>query len=363
MIAEMIRERMAQTIKYVKPVPYGAATGLTAELYQHMQADFLPVPPLTLHAPAPPVMAGVWSVLQETVNTGQVDRALKEAVAAAVSKTNACPYCVDVHTSMLHATADHEAAGAILRGDYDSIRDPQINAIVQWVLTNRTPQANGVLAPPFARHDAPEIIGTAITFHYINRMVNVFLGDTLLPVPLALKGLAGRLFGATAGKRFIDRSPRHGDSLKFVPPAQLPDDLAWAAANPAVAGAFAGFTAVVEAAGSAALPETVRVLVRNYIQAWHGEAMGLSRRWVEDAVIEVAEAHRAAARLALLTALASYQVDAGVVEDFQSHEPDDAQLIAATAWASFTAARRVGTWLHRPAPGRSVHMQPEHDSC
>jgi AhpD family alkylhydroperoxidase len=350
MIGETIRERMAQTIKYVKPVPYGAATGLTAEVYQQMQADFLPVPPLTLHAPVPHILAGVWSVLRETLRTGQVDRALKEAVAAAVSKTNECPYCVDVHTSMLHATADHHAAEAIRRGHYDRIHDEQLNALVQWILANRTPNANGAFPPPFAPRDAPEIIGTAVAFHYINRMVNVFLGETLLPVPSALKGLTGRLFGATAAKRFVSRAPQQGDSLRFVPQAKLPDDLAWAAANPTVAGAFAGFAAVVEAAGNAVLPEPVRALVSASVQAWHGEVMGMSRRWVEDAIVEVEEEHRAAARLALLTALASYQVDPSVVEGFQAHYPEDAHVIAATAWASFTAARRVGTWLQGPTP-------------
>jgi len=270
---------------------------------------------------------------------------------------------------MLDATADHDAADAILRGEYDRIGDPQLKALVQWVLARATPQATGALPPPFAPGEAPEIIGTAIAFHYINRMVNVFLGETFLPVPAALKGLTRRLFGATVGKRFVSRSVRPGDSLQFVPQAKLPDDLSWAASNPAVAGAFAGFAEVVEAAGDAALPEPVRVLVTDYVQAWHGEAMGLSRRWVEDAVVEVKEEHRAAARLALLTALASYQVDASVVEGFQSHCPDDAQLIAATAWASFTAARHVGTWLQGPAPearaeqGRSAHAQPEHAIC
>jgi AhpD family alkylhydroperoxidase len=350
MIAETIRERMAQTIKYVTPVPYAAATGLTADVYQQMQADFLPVPPLTLHSPAPQLIAGVWSILRETLDTGQVERALKEAVAAAVSKTNTCPYCVDVHTSMLHATADHDAADAILRGDYDRIHNQQFKALVQWVLARTTPQANGALPPPFAPGDASEIIGTAVAFHYINRMVNVFLGETFLPVPAALKGVTGRLFGATVGKRFISRSVRPGDSLQFVPQAKLPDDLSWAAANPAVAGAFAGFAEVVEAAGDAVLPEPVRMLVSNYVRAWRGEAMGMSRRWVEDAVVELKGEHRTAARLALLTALASYQVDASVVEGFQSHCPGDAQLIAAAAWASFTAARRVGTWLQGPTP-------------
>ncbi len=348
MILETIREQSAKTIRYIKPTRYDSAEGLTGEVYQQMQADFLPTPPLTLHSPAPKVLAGVWSILRETLMVGQVDRALKEAVAAAVSKTNECPYCVDVHTSMLHATADHDAASAILRGDYDSIHDPQLNAIVQWVLANRTPNANGVLPTPFSRSDAPEIIGTAIAFHYINRMANVFLGDTLVPLPSAFRGLTGRLFGATAGKSLIHHSLRQGDSLKFVPTAKLPDDLRWAAGNSAVAGAFAGFAQVIEEVGNAVLPEQVRVLVSERVQAWNGEAMGLNRRWVEDTVVDIKEAHRTAARLALLTALASYQVDPSIVEGFRSQYPDDAQLIAATAWASFTAARRVSGWIAEP---------------
>jgi AhpD family alkylhydroperoxidase len=347
MIAETIIERMAKTIKYVQPAPYRSATGLTAEAYQQMQADFLPVPLLTLHSPMPEVMAGVWSVLRESLLAGHVDRARKEAVAATVSKINACPFCVDAHTLMLEATSEHNAAATILRGDYDSIHDPQLRALVQWVLVSRTLNTSGTLPPPFSHHDAPEIIGTAITFHYINRMVNVFLGDTLLPLPSALKGLTGRLLSATAGKRMV-RGIQPGRSLKLVPQAKLPDDLSWAAANPAVAGAFAGFAAVVEEAGKQALPEAVRALVGEHIQTWNGEEMGLSRRWVEEAAAEVQEQHRAAARLALLTALASYQVDASVVADFRSHEPDDAQLIAATAWASLTAARHVGVWIAEP---------------
>jgi AhpD family alkylhydroperoxidase len=347
MIAETIIERMTQTIQYVKAVPYGTAAGLTAEVYRQMQADFLPIPLLTLHSPVPEVMAGVWSILRETLLAGNVARSLKEVVAATVSKTNACPFCVDAHTSMLHATSNHDAASAILRGDYDSIHDPRLHALVRWVLANRTPHANGVLPPPFSHHDAPEIIGTAITFHYINRMVNVFLGDTLLPMPSALKGLTGRLVGATAGRKMVRRL-QQGNSLKFIPQAQLPDDLSWAVANPAVAGAFAGFAEVVEQAGKRVVPEQVRVLVSERVQAWNGEAMGLSRRWVEDAVADVGEEYQPAARLALLTALASYQVDSSVIEAFQSQYPEDAQLVAATAWASFTAARRASVWFAQP---------------
>jgi len=162
-----------------------------------------------------------------------------------------------------------------------------------------------------------------------------------------LRGVAGHVVGATAGKRMV-RPLQPGSSLRLVPRAKLPDDLSWAAANPAVAGAFAGFAAVVEQAGSAVLPEPVRTLLSERVRAWNGEAMGLSRRWVEEAAAEVQEEHRAAARLALLTALASYQVDASIVEDFRSRYPGDAQLIAATAWASLTAARRASVWFAEP---------------
>jgi AhpD family alkylhydroperoxidase len=346
MIVETVIERLAQT-RYVKPVLYGSATGLTAQVYRQMQTDFLPIPLLTLHSPAPEVLAGAWSILRETLLAGSVDRAQKEVVAAVVSKTNECPFCVDAHRLMLEATSDHDAAGAIMRGDYDRIQDPQLHALIQWALTKRTARTSEVLAQPFSPEEAPAIIGTAVAFHYINRMVNVFLGDTLLPVPSALRGVAEHVVGATAGKRMV--RPLHpGGSLRLVPRVELPDDLSWAAGDPAVAGAFAGFAAVVEQAGSAVLPEPVRVLTSARVQAWGGETIGLSRRWVEEAAAEVQDEHRAAARLTLLTALASYQVDASVVGDFRSRYPGDSQLIAATAWASFTAARRASAWFAEP---------------
>lgn len=344
MIAETLREQAAKAVRFVKPMQYGDATGLTLQVYQQMEADFMVAPVLTLHSPVPEVMAGAWSILRETLLAGRVDRTLKETVAATVSKSNTCPFCVDAHTMLLHANSEHDVAGAIRRGDFASIRDPQLHALVHWVLANQTSSAIEGHQPPFSRDDAAEIVGTVITFHYINRMANVFLGDALLPLPAALKGVTGRLIGTAAGKRFV-RAVEPGASLGFVPRAALPGDLAWATTNPAVTAAFAGFAAVVEEAGEKVLPEPVRALVGARVQAWNGEIMGMSRRWVEEAAETIREEHRSAARLTLLTALASYQVDAGVVDDFRSHYPDDAHLVAATAWASFTAARRISEWL------------------
>jgi hypothetical protein len=34
-----------------------------------------------------------------------------------------------------------------------------------------------------------------------------------------------------------------------------------------------------------------------------------------------------------------------VINAFRAQQPGDDKLIEATAWASFTAARRIGSWL------------------
>ena len=346
MITEMMREPLAKSIKYVKPIKYDSAEGLTARVYDQLQTDFIPAPLVALHSPVPEVMAGVWSILRETLMAGEVNRSHKEAVAAAVSKANECPFCVDAHTVMLRATSDNDVANAILEGDHTRIHDPQMRALVEWVWTNRTSASNSVVPQAFSRAEMPEIIGTIITFHYLNRMANIFLGDALLPFPMpsALKEFTYRLYAVTEGKRVV-RQLQAGESLKFLPQAQLPDDLSWTAGNPSLAGAFARFAMVVEDAGRQIVPEPVRLLVKERVQAWNGESMGMSRHWVEAAVAEIEPENQAIARLTLLTAFASYQVDSGLIGAFQSQYPADAHLIATTAWASFVAARRVGEWL------------------
>jgi AhpD family alkylhydroperoxidase len=349
MFSEAIRAQMAKSIRYVEPADISAAKGEVAALYAQMERDFMVAPLLTLHASMPKLMAGVWSILRESLMAGEVERVRKEIVAAAVSKSNECPFCVEAHTLMLHATADHDIAEAIKRGDYHAVQDPELQALLQWSLATRKPKIVAMLPQPFSAHEAPEITGTAIAFHYINRMANVFLGDSLLPLPGPIRTITHRLYAATAGKKVV-RSLTPGASLRFVSEAQLPAEFAWAEQNQSIAKAFAGFAATVEEAGEVVLPANVRELVNERLAEWHGEDMPISRRWVEDAVSDLPETDRAAARLALLVALASYQIDDEIIEAFRYHYPFDAHLISASAWASLAAARRISSWLHAPTP-------------
>jgi AhpD family alkylhydroperoxidase len=260
---------------------------------------------------------------RETELVGIVRREIKEAVAATVSRLNQCPYCFDAHTTMLHAVSAHGTAAAISQVNDGEIQDPAIRQVVAWAEATRSPDDPLLQRPPFSEAEAPEIIGTAVAFHYTNRMVDIFLDETPLPsnrgwLKGALKWMAGWYFSRAARRR----KPA-GTSLALLPEAELPADMGWAASSPYVAGAFARWAAVVEIAGQEALSANVRSLVREHIAAWNGEPPSLSRGWVDAALAGLDDADKPAARLTLLTALAPYQIDENTIAAFRAQQPGD----------------------------------------
>jgi AhpD family alkylhydroperoxidase len=287
MLAEKIERtiftRVApQSVHYVRPVAYKDRSGLVAEVYDQMMRDFQLVPPLTVHSPVPPLLAGVWSAARESLVAGPASRVERESVASAVSRSNTCPFCVDVHTTVLHGAKEHTLAKAIARGDMGEIQAPRLRSLVAWGAATRSPGSEILRDPPFSRPEAPQIVGSALFFHYINRVVNVFLDESPLMLPAMLSGLKGvakRLAGALMGRGTFAITPPPGDSLSLLAEAKLPADFAWAAANPPVAGAWARFAAAVEDAGRSALPGEVRDRVAARLEKWTGEEMPLGSGW------------------------------------------------------------------------------------
>jgi hypothetical protein len=332
-------------IRYVKPVHGGAAQGLVGSVYGQVEQEFgILAPSIALHSPAPQVLAASWLMLRETVLIAdKVPRAAKEAVATTVSLGNTCPWCVAVHSKMLSGLAD----GLVLKDrPADSIADPELRAVTTWARDCGTEEGAVHHQPACPAGQAPELIGTAVIFHYYNRMVNVFL--TEVPLPPGAPKLALRPVMQILSRRMrpaAERTYQPGASLDLLPAASPPGDLSWATGEPALEDAFARGCAAVDAGGERSVPPSVRDLVLAELETWHGEQRGPSRAWVESAVSGLPMADRPAGRLALLTALASYQVDRSVVRMFRASQPSDATLIELTAWASLTAARRVGTWI------------------
>jgi len=246
-----------------------------------------------------------------------------------VSAANSCPYCEDVHGMTLAAMPDAQPA-----------------ALTEWARASAT--AGGAGAPPCPPEQAPELIGVAVAFQYYNRVVNVFLRESPFPshVPESAKPRARQVLGGVL-RPAASGGPQPGASLHLLPAAPLPDEFAWARPNEVVAAAFARAYAAVEAAGARSVPAGVRTLVHSRLNTWDGQPPGLSRSWVDEPVATLPAGERAAGRLALVIALASYQVDEGMVDDFRRTGADDAALVELASWASMAAARRTSTWLRR----------------
>lgn len=310
--------RSAQgSIRYVSPVGPLAARGLVAKVYRQLESDYgFLAPPITLHSPSPEVMAASWLMMRETLLVyGRASRVLKEAVASAVSEANTCPYCVEVH----------DATRQCIDGTYDA------DAVRAWVRGGPR---------PFPDDQLEECVGVAAAFEYVNRMNNVFLPES--PIPARVPGIARNRARRTVGRvaASSSRTIEPGGSLGLLPDAHLPEDLWWSSGHATIAQAFARASAVIDAAGARSLSADVRQLVHTQLSEG-GADIGLSRSWADRAVSEVPVGERAVAKLALLTALASYQVDADVVTSAGRACADDATLIELTAWASLTAARRA----------------------
>ncbi|ROP41683.1 AhpD family alkylhydroperoxidase [Saccharothrix texasensis] len=326
-------------VRQVRAVRYGAAEQDVARVYRELERDFgVLAPPIALHASSPDVLAAAWLMLRETLLVpGTASRAHKEAVSTAVSETNNCPFCVSMHSSMLIDLVGYRDG---------AIPDPGTRAVAEWATANATPDGAAGHPVPFPASQGPEMIGTAVILQYLNRMVNIFLGELPLPpgAPAASMTVVRRVL-VWLIKSAERRGPRPGASSDLLPDAPLPEDMKWAEGHAAIAGAYARAAAAVDEAGRRSVPAEVRSLVLEHLARWDGKPMGVSRAWVEDAIAGLPEDQRDAGRLALLTALASYQIDQSVLDRFRAGRPDDGSLIDLTSWSSLAAARRVGSWM------------------
>lgn len=355
-----VRGSLAQ-IRHVVAVPPERAEGLVAEVYRQVERDFgLLAPPVALHSPAPESLAAAWLMLRETlVASGRADRSAKETVASGVSHANSCPYCVDVHSTMLHGLIEDRDAAAIAEGDLGLVGNLRLRRLAIWARGDAGPATVGATAAMPSTGEASELIGVAVTFHYLNRMVNIFLGPSPIPerapsvVRSGLRRLLGRVVGRTA------RQPvAPGAALSLLPAAPLAADLVWAEPSDHVGAAFARAAAAIDELGARVVAEPVRDLVTAFVAAWDGAPTGPSRSWVGEVVAVLPPVHRAAAVLAILTACASYQVDDGVIGRYREQHPGAESLLGLTAWASLVAARRMGALLGVPPASAGTGVPP-----
>ncbi|WP_158883444.1 carboxymuconolactone decarboxylase family protein [Amycolatopsis anabasis] len=347
-LSRAVLRRAPNRINHVTPIPRRAAGGLVATVYAQVEREFgLLAPPIMLHSPAPAALAAVWVLLRETLLAdGVVDRATKEAVATSVSLANDCPYCVEVHATALDGMGHASAEDTIAHRQLDSISDPSIRTVAAWARESGTP--DHTVTPAVTPAQLSELLGVATTFHYLNRMVNVFLEDSPLPpaAPSPVRVLARRVLGLSLRPT---RPIPPGAAARLLPAAMLPNDLRWARASAPVGTAMARAAHAIDQAATSSVPESVRDLVTRTVAEWDGTPAGPSRRWARTAVRPLPPGDRAIGELALLTALASHQTSTADITAVREHGADDRALVELTSWASMLAARQIAERSSHPS--------------
>lgn len=319
---------------------------LAKKTLRHIKLEFgAAVEPFTLHLPLPELFAGAWMACRESLLAGSVRRDVKEAVASTVSLINRCPYCVDAHNIMMLAFSGRDYSSQILEGRYDDIDDPEIGNAAKWAAATLSPGSSLLFSPPFSAREAPEYIGTAVLFHYINRMVTILLGASPLPFRRGILKRLSQRMAVLFFSKAVRLKKEPCTSLDLLPASDLSPDLDWSKPSPCIAGAYAAFSRAVDHAGEAVLSEPLRASVSGALDAWDGRAFGPGKQLPTDCISNYSGPERIAGEMALLSALAPYRVTERMMEDFVSCYPADEQMLAVLAWGSFSAARRIGRWI------------------
>lgn len=301
---------------------------LVKDVYAQMRRDFFVASPFMLHVAVPELLAGTWSLVRESLFTGEVDRGEKEILAWAISRANQCPFCVGAHHAAVRAArAEDEGLEA-------------------WAMATAGAEDSPQPVAPFAGASAEnkaEYFATVVAFHYLNRMVSVFLDPKMMPVPDVMDPMADVMAQFMMGG-MIAKGTRNtpGESLSLLP--SFDDNLAWrpawAEAKPSIAGALAGWSALTEGEARARLDLALLSVVEEALEAPTPDALATADLVQEAGQLEMRL--RAPAELALVTARAPYRVDAPRVQAVLDAGLQPDQLLALVAWAAARSARQAG---------------------
>ncbi|WP_210584795.1 carboxymuconolactone decarboxylase family protein [Streptomyces sp. GESEQ-35] len=324
---------MSTPFRYTEPLPPKSATGRVAEVYQQLSRDFGIDRPVTfvVLSSAPEILAPAWALMRESLLAGPGGRTGKELAALGVSLANKCPFCVDAHTVLLHATGDHALAERLARGEQPE--NEEHARVLAWGQSTRAPGT--ALEPyPFPREHAPGYLGTAFAFHFINRIASALLTERLMPGNAQRLRPVRSLMGRTLA-RTVRRTVRPGAALALLDaPAPGP---AWADGTP-VGPAYAALRTAASA-GAGLLDSEDRTVVRQTLRDWDGEHPPLALGGFPD------RRERPGARLALLAALAPYRITDEDITAWRKPEHTDHCLVHLVAFGAFAAVDRIESAL------------------
>jgi hypothetical protein len=323
-----------KTIRFLEPIKYADSTGDVKKVYDEISYDYVLAAPFTLHASNPKIMAGSWSLVRESlIVNGEVNRLTKEAIAGGVSISNQCQYCLEAHIKMSGGKID-EKNKDLFEWSKSHYKD---NELIQ--------------NPPFSIDEAPEIIGTALTFHYINRMVSVFVTEYPLPLPgflYWLKPFISSFFKNTAAVNITGVKALPGQSLKWLAPVEVSTEFLWAESNIHIKNSFLGFDKLMDQTAENVIPPNVQEVVLNYLADWTGNSLGFGNEWIDNMTKDLVPSEKIIAQFILLIATMPYKITNLHIDELRKNGIGNEELLIISSWGSWQATKKIGNWISAP---------------
>jgi hypothetical protein len=245
---------------------------------------------------------------------------------------------------MLYGAGNHDLAELVTEGKQLGKRQQKL---VDWAKSTLTPGADILSKPPFNNDDKPYLIATVLMFHYTNRMVNIFLDESPLPVTVSnkkIKKLLNKIVGYIVGRRIVSVRAEPGKAVYYTNSINLTEEFSWAKANIPIARGLSTFLSSAEEAGIESLSSDARDCIESAVNNWNGQTMPMNRDWIIKTIIHLPEDDKPGAELALLAALASYRIEAELIDRFRKNHRE-IDLLNVTAWGAFIAMKRISSWI------------------
>jgi AhpD family alkylhydroperoxidase len=294
-------------------------------------------PPIAVHKTNKDIYASSWACLRETLVLGEVPRYLKEAVAAGASEANKCPYCIGAHSMMLDVYKPGKSLEASQETSFHGMNGAELQnwARACFLPADRRPKQ------PFPKTFQSEIVGTAVFFHYLTRIVTIYLGDSLIPKKLNwLVPLMMPLMRIVMGLNDRRSKTPGASQLKNIPRTGGPE---WADKDN-VRLAFAQFQNVLGDNIRKVIDIAVIDFINSFLSSWESGTESLSKNWVNphiDVWSEQETLRKQQARFIILTIGSPYMI-VEEDKDVLIKKMGYSNLFTMTAWASLKAALKTG---------------------
>lgn len=297
-------------MRYITPVRYRESTGTHRAIYDQILAEYGLGGPFFVTSVSTPLLAATWGLVRPSVVSSPLPRGLSEVIASAVAQTEACPFCVDVHSELAGAGGEQTTASLIAQSDWKGLTDRQSESD-QLALWARKFVRGDTIAPPVPDAHAPYAVSVALTFVHVTTMVTIFQADGLVAGAggsRVVDAMIKYYMRHSLGKRMLARTVTADATAGPDPVSEPSSDFAFAATEPSLSQAWRVFDHAVGSIGDEVLSGRSGKAVDAVVAQRIREEPSLDLRFVDEAVASIPGSEAGAARLALMAGTAPYRV-------------------------------------------------------